>query len=70
MPSALTLSRGWDRGHRAWAPASPTDCAGRAALMGPIQVPHSAEPLTNPAPGSVTSEDVAVYFFPGGMEAS
>eukprot|EP00070_Physeter_catodon_P027289 XP_028334183.1 zinc finger protein 772 isoform X4 [Physeter catodon] len=30
--------------------------------MGPIQVPHSAEPLMDTALGSVTFEDVAVYF--------
>ena len=57
-------------GRRAWAPASPTDCAGRAVLMGPIQVPRSAETTYEPWPGCVTFEDVAVYFFPGGMEAS
>ncbi|KAB1274026.1 Zinc finger protein 792 [Camelus dromedarius] len=30
--------------------------------MGPIQVPHSAGPLTAPALGTVTFEEVAVYF--------
>lgn len=32
------------------------------ALMGPPLVPRSAEPFMDPAPGSVTFEDVAVYF--------